>query len=70
MSEIDRWFLSYRMNWIGQMLHVYGYINRAHLERQFGISTPQASKDLQTYARLHPGAMTYDVNKKAYVATS
>jgi hypothetical protein len=54
------------MEWIAEALRVYGFINREHLQRKFGISQPQASKDLQTYQRLHPGAMTYDLSGKCY----
>jgi len=39
------WFARYRLDWIADMLHVYGFLNREHLQRKFGISTPQASKD-------------------------
>lgn len=49
------------------MLTIYGFINREHLERKFGISTPQASKDLQTFARARPGVMRYDLSRKCYV---
>lgn len=56
------------MDWIEETLRVFGFINRAHLQRKFGISQPQASIDLQTFARLHPEAMTYDVSAKQYVA--
>lgn len=50
------------------MLQIYGFINREHLQRKFEISQPQASKDLQTFARLRPHAMRYDLSRKCYVA--
>jgi hypothetical protein len=62
-----RWFEQQRQDWIADMLAVYGFLNREHLQRKFGISTPQASKDLQTFMRDHPGAMGYDLSRKAYV---
>lgn len=62
-----RWFEERRQEWIGEMLRIYGFINRDHLRRKFGISEPQASKDLQTFARAHPGAMRYDLSRKCYV---
>ena len=64
------WFARYRQEWIGDMLHVYGFINREHLQRKFDISQPQASSDLQTYLRAHPHAMRYDLSRKCYVATT
>lgn len=52
------------------MLHVYGFINREHLQRKFGISVPQASLDLQRFARSHPKAMRYDLSRKCYVSAA
>lgn len=57
------------MEWIAETLSVFGYINREHIERKFGVSTPQASIDLNRFARLHPHAMTYDKTAKRYVGT-
>jgi len=61
------WFERHRQDWISEMLHVYGFINREHLQRKFGISQPQASADLQRFLRAHPLAMTYDLSRKCYV---
>lgn len=63
-----RWFEQHRMHWIAETLRVFGFINRDHLVRKFGISVPQASSDLRAFARLHPEAMTYDVSAKRYLA--
>lgn len=63
-----RWFRQQRMDWIAESLRVFGFINRQHIERKFGVSTPQASNDLATFARLHPGAMTYNLSQKRYEA--
>lgn len=60
------WFEHQRLYWITEALLVYGFINREHLQRKFGISQAQASKDLQRYQKLHPDAMVYDVNAKCY----
>lgn len=46
---------------------VYGFVNREHLMRKFGISRPQASADLQLFQRDNPKAMTYDLSRKCYV---
>ena len=63
-----RWFEQHRQEWIAETLRVFGYINREHLERKFGISTPQASVDLRTFRRAHPGLITYDLTTKRYVS--
>lgn len=63
-----RWFEQYRLTWIAESLRVYGFIQRGHLVRKFGISVPQASLDLNRFLALHPRAMTYDLTAKRYVA--
>lgn len=63
-----RWYEQHRMEWIAETLRVFGYINRHHLMRKFGISEPQASNDFLTFQRLHPNAMKYDLSTKRYVA--
>ncbi len=65
---MSQWFGQHRQDWIVDMLEVYGFINRKHLQRKFGISQPQASKDLQRFQRDNPDALIYDVSKKCYVA--
>ena len=67
MSEMS-WYRKHRMEWIAEMLHVYGFINREHLMRKFGISTPQASKDMNDFQRLNPGAITYDIRLKKFIS--
>ncbi len=62
-----RWFEEYRLRWIDEMLHIYGFINRGHLRNKFGISVPQASNDLKAFARRYPKAMRYDTYRKCYV---
>ena len=64
-----RWFESQRIAFIAEMLHVYGFINREHLMRKFGISRPQASKDLQSFQRRSAGGMVYNVSSKRYERT-
>jgi len=61
------WCERQRQEWISEMLTIYGFINREHLQRKFGISVPQASKDLQAFARRYPDAMHYDLSRKAYI---
>jgi len=61
------WCEQQRMDWIAETLRVFGFINREHLERKFGISTPQASKDLTSFQYRNPAAMRYDPSTKRYV---
>jgi hypothetical protein len=61
------WFEEQRQVWIADMLQVYGFINREHLQRKFRISIPQASKDLQTFLRHYPTSIQYDLSRKCYV---
>lgn len=65
-----RWFEQHRMEWIAEALRVFGFINREHLERKFGISTPQASADLNMFMTLNPDAMSYDKSAKRYISTA
>jgi hypothetical protein len=58
------------MDWIAETLRIFGFINREHLMRKFGVSMPQASKDLNAFLRAHPTAMTYDLSGKRYVAVN
>lgn len=62
------WFVRKRLDWIEEMLGVYGFINREHLQKKFDISPQAASKDLTSFIDLRPGLMRYDVKKKCYVA--
>ncbi len=64
------WFEEQRINWIAEMLDIYGFINRAHLQRKFRISTPQASLDLRNFQQVHPGKMAYSKGNKCYYATT
>lgn len=68
LTKWPRWFEGHRMDWIAETLHVFGFINREHLQRKFGISQPQASIDLRRFNAAHPGEMTYDLSAKRYVA--
>ena len=61
------WFAHERRKWITETIRVFGFINREHIERKFGVSTPQASMDLREYMRMNPGMITYDKSLKRYV---
>ena len=58
-----------RLRFIDFLLHQYGTINRSALRDYFGMSTPQASQDIQAYIAIAPRNVTYDVNAKTYART-
>jgi hypothetical protein len=62
------WYQDHRMEWIAETLRVFGYINREHIERKFGLSTPQASADLAEFQSRHPKLMMYNKSTKRYEA--
>lgn len=68
MSRDGTWFMRHRQEWIAETLRVFGFINREHLEKKFGISTPQASTDLSAFQRFNPGAVIYNKTTKRYEA--
>ncbi len=59
------YFESLRIDWIFEMLQVYGFINRKHLERKFRISHIQASNDLKKATKYYP-SMYYNISAKRY----
>jgi hypothetical protein len=60
------WAQEQRILMIENMLRAYGYINRAHIERLFRISTPQASADLRMFMKLYPKLLEYNRSAKRY----
>lgn len=62
----ERWFARHRQEWIFETVHIFGFINREHIERKFFISTPQASIDLRLFQRINPGLLTYNKTTKRY----
>lgn len=61
-----RWFANHRQEWIAETVRVFGFINREHIERKFGVSTPQASMDLREFMRANPCSIVYDKAAKRY----
>jgi hypothetical protein len=59
------WFRQKRVRWIIETIRIYNYINREHVEKKFGVSTPQASKDLQDALKECP-AISYNKASKRY----
>lgn len=64
------WFFETRQDWIAEILRIIGFINRGHLEKKFGISTAQASHDLQVFQKRNPGSCVYNNQSKRYEATA
>lgn len=60
------WFAEQRQAWIAEMLDVYGFINREHLEKKFKVSTPQASGDLRAFLKANPDKIIYNTSTKRY----
>lgn len=60
------WAQEQRLNWIDEMLTIYGFVNREHIMRKFRVSTPQASADLRLFQRTHPNRIIYDPHLKHY----
>jgi hypothetical protein len=66
--SIAGWSEQQRLAFIERLLFWRGTINRRDLCDYYGISLPQATKDLVAYTSMNPGACDYDVRKKCYVA--
>lgn len=62
------WFVKHRQEWIKEALYVYGYINREHIERKFGVSAPQASVDLKLFQNQNKDLIVYNKTSKRYEA--
>ncbi|BAV65507.1 WYL domain-containing protein [Sphingobium cloacae] len=65
-----KWGVERRLEFIEFRLFWEGSINRADLVETFGVSVPQASKDLTLYQERAPGNMEYDTRAKRYVAAA
>jgi hypothetical protein len=66
----DRWFFKHRQEWIGETVRIFEFINREHIERKFGISTPQASVDIQHFIDANPSVLKYNKSAKRYEAVN
>lgn len=63
-----RWGVEKRLEFIEFRLFWEGGINRADIIDRFGVSVPQASKDLTLYEEKAPGNLLYDKSAKLYRA--
>jgi predicted DNA-binding transcriptional regulator YafY len=65
-----RWGVEKRLEFIEFRLFWEGGINRADIMDAFGVSVPQASKDLSLYEEKAPGNLRYDKRQKRYSAAA
>jgi hypothetical protein len=63
-----RWGVEQRLEFIEFRLFWEGGVNRSDIIDVFGVSVPQASKDLSLYQERAPGNVEYDKSVKRYVA--
>lgn len=61
-----KWAVRERLRMIDFLLDHYGELNRAAICDYFGISVPQATKDLTKYQSVAPGNMLYSTTRKKY----
>jgi len=61
-----KWAAEQRFQFIEQQAFWCGGLNRSDLTAHFGLSVPQASKDIAAYQALHPDNLTYDPRKRRY----
>jgi predicted DNA-binding transcriptional regulator YafY len=64
-----RWGVEQRLEFIEFRLFWEGGVRRADIINMFGVSVPQASKDLTLYQEQAPGNVKYDKSAKHYVAS-
>lgn len=64
-----RWGVERRLEFVEFRLFWEGGVNRADIVDEFGVSVPQASKDLALYQEQAPGNTVYDRSEKRYFAS-
>lgn len=66
-SPAIRWGVEQRLEFIEFRLFWEGGINRGDIIEMFGVSVPQASRDLTMYQEVAPGNVDYDKSAKRYI---
>lgn len=61
------WFKEQRFAWIKESVEIFGYVNRTHISKKFGISHQAASEDIREVQARWPDLMDYDLSGKRYV---
>jgi predicted DNA-binding transcriptional regulator YafY len=64
-----RWGVERRLEFVEFRLFWEGGVNRSDIVEEFGVSVPQASKDLALYQELASGNLHYDRSLKRYFAS-
>lgn len=67
---MSNWFQSHRVCWIKEMVEIYGFIQREHIQKKFRVSVPQASADIRDTMKIWPMLMRYNKSTKRYEAWS
>ena len=68
-TNMENWAARERLRWIERSVWWRGWVGRPDLAAMFGISSAQASSDLQRYQDLNPGALAYHLGRKRYEGT-
>lgn len=64
---MSAWFKNRRQEFIAATLRQFGQVRRQDIMREFDVSLPQASADIQAFLAASPAHARYDVSAKAYV---
>jgi predicted DNA-binding transcriptional regulator YafY len=64
-----RWGIERRLEFVEFRLFWEGGVNRSDIVEEFGVSVPQASKDLALYQEQAPDNIVYDRSEKRYFAS-
>jgi len=63
---MSAWFQQHRVEWIAESVLIFGFINREHIAKKFGVSIPQASLDINLVIKTYPGLLAYNASAKRY----
>jgi hypothetical protein len=69
-TSLENWASRERLRMVEVFLWWRGWVGRGDLGEVFGISSAQASSDLQRYQELNPGAMGYQTSRKRYESSA
>lgn len=67
-NRAANWAERKRLEFIERVLYWRGWINRRDLIAAFGVSMPQATKDLTSYSTFSNGTCSYNIRSKRYEA--
>jgi hypothetical protein len=68
-SNLGSWSVRNRLEFIDLRLFWQGRINRSDIMNRFGVSMPQASKDLALFQAMAPDSLQYSLSEKKYFAS-